>query len=78
MGQTKSGQLYLGSIDYISSDSIRTQLNLMNGADEGPDKVGNYEKSVAPLPMLDLCVMIQAIVCAFHVCLSLIEYLLGP
>jgi hypothetical protein len=57
MGRMQSGQIYLGSIDYISADTIRTQLDLMSPG-IGAEQVGeeNYQ-SVAPLPSLDLCVM---------------------
>jgi hypothetical protein len=57
MGQMQSGQIYLGSIDYITASTIRTQLDLMSRDDTGPDRAGDDERSVAPLPMLDLCVM---------------------
>jgi hypothetical protein len=57
MGRMQSGQIYLGSIDYISADTIRTQLDLMSPG-IGAEKVGAEEyQSVAPLPPLDLCVM---------------------
>lgn len=60
MGRMQSGQLYLGSIDYVSESTIRTQLDLMSpGAElEGAEQVsGEAARSVAPLPELDLCVM---------------------
>lgn len=57
MGRMQSGQIYLGSIDYISADTIRTQLDLMSPG-IGAEQVGAEEyQSVAPLPALDLCVM---------------------
>lgn len=56
MGQAESGNIYLGSIDYISEEVIRTQLDLMSGDDAGAEDVED-RRSVAPLPMLDLCVM---------------------
>ncbi|WLA79529.1 hypothetical protein [Bradyrhizobium elkanii] len=57
MGRMQSGQIYLGSIDYISSDTIRTQLDLMSPG-IGAEQVGAEDyQSVAPLPALDLCVM---------------------
>jgi hypothetical protein len=57
MGRMQSGQIYLGSIDYISADTINTQLDLMSPG-IGAEKVGEEEyQSVAPLPQLDLCVM---------------------
>lgn len=57
LGKRQSGQIYLGSIDYISADLIRTQLDFMSpaGGAEGLDP--NAPESVAPLPILDLCVM---------------------
>jgi hypothetical protein len=57
MGRMQSGQIYLGSIDYISADTINTQLDLMSPG-IGAEKVGEEDyQSVAPLPSLDLCVM---------------------
>ena len=57
MGRMQSGQIYLGSIDYISANTIRTQLDLMSPG-IGAEQVGAEEyQSVAPLPALDLCVM---------------------
>lgn len=57
MGRMQSGQIYLGSIDYISADTIRTQLDLMSPG-IGAEQVGEEDyQSVAPLPALDLCVM---------------------
>ncbi|MER9559380.1 hypothetical protein [Mesorhizobium sp. M0323] len=57
MGKMQTGQVYLGSIDYISADTIRTQLDLMTSGG-GAEQVGkeSYQSS-APLPSLDLCVM---------------------
>lgn len=60
LGRMQSGQLYLGSIDYISAALVRTQLSLMSPETdvEGAERVGaEDEQSVAPLPSLDLCVM---------------------
>lgn len=54
LGQIHSEQIFLGSIDYISGDTIRTQLDLMKPAAEESPK-GNL--SFAPLPKVDLCVM---------------------
>jgi hypothetical protein len=57
MGRMQSGQIYLGSIDYISADTVRTQLDLMSPG-IGAERVGDEDyQSVAPLPSLDLCVM---------------------
>jgi hypothetical protein len=57
MGRMQSGQIYLGSIDYISANTSRTQLDLMSPG-IGAEKVGTEGyQSVAPLPPLDLCVM---------------------
>ena len=57
MGRMQSGQIYLGSIDYISAATIETQLDLMSPG-IGAEKVGAEDyQSVAPLPALDLCVM---------------------
>jgi hypothetical protein len=56
MGRMQSGQIYLGSIDYITADTVRTQLDLMN-ASVGAERVGDDAQSVAPLPIVDLCVM---------------------
>jgi hypothetical protein len=57
MGRMQSGQIYLGSIDYISADTVRTQLDLMSPG-VGAERVGDEDyQSVAPLPLLDLCVM---------------------
>jgi hypothetical protein len=58
MGRMQSGQIYLGSIDYISASTARTQLNLMDGLEIGAEDVATGDQgSVAPLPQLDLCVM---------------------
>ena len=60
LGRMQSGQLYLGSIDYISASLVRTQLSLMSPefAVEGAEQVGaEDEQNVARLPSLDLCVM---------------------
>ncbi len=60
MGRMQSGQMYLGSIDYISAATVQTQLDLMSPESGigGAEKVGEAEaRSVAPLPELDLCVM---------------------
>jgi hypothetical protein len=47
----------LGSIDYISSSNIETQLDLMSPS-VSPEAIGDdYERSTAMLPSLDLCVM---------------------
>lgn len=48
----------LGSIDYISADTIQTQLDLMSPGIGGAVGAGGEDaESVAPLPSLDLCVM---------------------
>ena len=58
MGRMKSGQIYLGSIDFISADTIQTQLDLMSPGIGGAARAGDERAdSVAPLPSLDLCVM---------------------
>jgi hypothetical protein len=58
MGKMKSGQVYLGSIDYVSADTIRTQLDLMSPGIGGAVTAEAHDAySVAPLPSLDLCVM---------------------
>jgi hypothetical protein len=57
LGRMQSGEIYLGSIDYISADLIRTQLSLM-GREAGAERIGDEDaESVAPLPRLNLCVM---------------------
>jgi hypothetical protein len=57
MGRMQSGQIYLGSIDFITADTIQTQLDLMSPG-IGAEQVGDEDaQSVAPLPILDLCVM---------------------
>jgi hypothetical protein len=57
LGQVLPGQLYLGSIDYISASTVRTQLSLMQDAG-GVEGIGEEDtRSVAPLPIADLCVM---------------------
>ena len=57
MGRMQSGQIYLGSIDFISADTIQTQLDLISPG-IGAEQVGSEDaRSVAPLPTLDLCVM---------------------
>lgn len=56
----ESGQIYLGSIDYISASRVRAQLDLMSPQSRiaGAEKVGEEaQRSVAPLPELDFCVM---------------------
>jgi len=55
--KVRTGQVYLGSIDYISTDTIQTQLDLMISGDRGAARAGDETESVAPLPPLDLCVM---------------------
>jgi hypothetical protein len=55
--KVRTGQVYLGSIDYVSSDTIQTQLDLMVSGDRSPARGGDETESVAPLPLLDLCVM---------------------
>jgi hypothetical protein len=57
IGKMPTGQLSLGSIDYVSSNTIETQLDLMHPT-INPESVGrDYERSTASLPPLDLCVM---------------------
>jgi hypothetical protein len=57
LGRMKTGQIYLGSIDYISADLVRTQLSLMDGVVDA-EQIGEEDaRSVARLPRLDLCVM---------------------
>jgi hypothetical protein len=57
LGRMPTGQISLGSIDYVTSDAIETQLDLMSPS-VMPEAIGQeYEKSVAQLPKLDLCVM---------------------
>ena len=55
--KVRSGQVYLGSIDYVSTDAIQTQLDLMIAGDRSPVRSSDESESVAPLPPLDLCVM---------------------
>ena len=53
-------QKFLGSIDYISAETVQAQLDLMSPASNigGAERVGeNERRSVAPLPEFDLCVM---------------------
>ena len=57
LGKAKAGQVYLGSIDYISANTIETQLDLMIHGDDGGARASDESESVAPLPPLDLCVM---------------------
>jgi hypothetical protein len=57
LGKMSSGQIYLGSIDYISADTIQTQLDLMSPGIGGAVRAGDDGYSVAPLPSLDVCVM---------------------
>ncbi|RJT28940.1 hypothetical protein D3227_33190 [Mesorhizobium waimense] len=58
MGRMKSGQVYLGSIDYVSASTIETQLDLMSpGIGSAISAADEDVPSVAPLPSLDLCVM---------------------
>ncbi|MFL6846451.1 MAG: hypothetical protein ACJ8ER_16410 [Allosphingosinicella sp.] len=56
MGRSQSGQIYLGSIDYISAKTVRTQLDLMSPG-IGAERVGDESDTVAPVPDIDLCVM---------------------
>jgi hypothetical protein len=56
MGRSQSGQIYLGSIDYIDANTVRTQLDLMSPG-IGAERVGDETDSVAPVPEIDLCVM---------------------
>lgn len=57
LGKVETGQIYLGSIDYISESMIRTQLDLMSPAESARTVGSNDPTSVAPLPSIDLCVM---------------------
>jgi hypothetical protein len=58
MGKMQSGQIYLGSIDYISAKEIQTQLDLMSPGIGGAARAGDEDaESIAPLPSLDVCVM---------------------
>jgi hypothetical protein len=57
LGRMQSGQMYLGSIDYISASLIQTQLDLMGRTEEAEDVAQEDLQSVARLPDLDLCVM---------------------
>jgi hypothetical protein len=57
LGKAKAGQVYLGSIDYISANTIQTQLDLMIQGDGDVARTSDESESVAPLPNLDLCVM---------------------
>ena len=58
IGKMQSGQIYLGSIDYISASEIQTQLDLMSPGIGGAAHAGDdHVEFVAPLPALDLCVM---------------------
>lgn len=57
MGRMGSGQIYLGSIDYVSADTIQTQLDFMSPGIGGAIRAGDDAYSVAPLPSLDVCVM---------------------
>jgi hypothetical protein len=56
MGRDQSGQIYLGSIDYIDANTVLTQLDLMSPG-IGAESVGSETASVAPVPEIDLCVM---------------------
>lgn len=61
MGKQPSGEVYLGSIDYISSDSLLTQLDLAGeirtGGAAGAVTGSGMASSTAPLPRMSLCVM---------------------
>ena len=58
MGRMQSGDIYLGSIDYISATVIKTQLDLMGGQSSAAEQVSGEDRdSVAELPRSDLCVM---------------------
>ena len=55
---TEAGRVYLGSIDYVSASSVRTQLDLMTPLFGAARRVADDDvESVAELPKLDLCVM---------------------
>lgn len=56
MGRAQSGQIYLGSIDYIDANTVRTQLDLMSPG-IGVESIADDRESVAPVPDIDLCVM---------------------
>jgi hypothetical protein len=61
LGKLPDGSIYLGSIDYLNSNSVQTQLDLM-GTGLGTGAAGSLsgtgvKASVAPLPDVDLCVM---------------------
>lgn len=57
IGKVRSGQIFLGSIDYISANTLQTQLDLMSPGIGAKHAAGEELESVAPLPPLDLCVM---------------------
>jgi hypothetical protein len=61
LGKLEDNSIFLGSIEYLNSDSVRTQLDLMGGGPLG-GAAGTLTgtgtaASTAPLPQLDLCVM---------------------
>lgn len=61
LGKMPKGEVYLGSIEYINKSNIATQLNFLGqpttgGAAEAVTGSGG-QRSTAPLPDLDLCVM---------------------
>jgi hypothetical protein len=61
LGKLGDSSIYLGSIEYLHSDRVSTQLDLMgDGPSEGAAGALSGRgtlSSVAPLPPLDLCVM---------------------
>jgi hypothetical protein len=58
LGKVETGQIYLGSLDYISENMIRTQLDLMSPAESARTAGSDDPTSMAPLPpRIDLCVM---------------------
>lgn len=61
MGQQPTGEVFLGSIDYIAHDSLVTQLDLAGevrqGGAAGAVTGSGMAASTAPLPRMSLCVM---------------------
>jgi hypothetical protein len=59
LGEYANGEIRLGSVDYLQSSSLQTQLDLMgSGGAEAQTVTGaGFIGTTAPLPELDLCVM---------------------
>ena len=59
LGEQANREIRLGSVDYLQSESLQTQLDLMGGGGAEVQTVtgAGVVGTIAPLPELDLCVM---------------------